>query len=55
VPGLTLPLAHEEDPTVNGLFGMASFVFVRADGTVASSFKRVPTEQELTKSLAALR
>ncbi len=55
VPGLTLPRAHEETPTVNGLFGMASFVFVRADGTIAASFNRVPTKQQLTQSLAALR
>jgi hypothetical protein len=55
VPGLTLPLAHEETPTVNGLFAMASFVFVRADGTVSASFSRVPTKQELTQSLAALQ
>jgi hypothetical protein len=55
VPGLTLPLAHEETPTVNGLFALASFVFVRADGTIAASYDRPPTKQQLTQSVAALR
>ncbi|TCM48754.1 hypothetical protein EV648_10318 [Kribbella sp. VKM Ac-2568] len=55
VPGLTLPLAHEDTPTVNGLFALASFAFVGADSTIVASYNRVPTEQELTQSLAALR
>jgi hypothetical protein len=58
VPGVTLTLAHEETPAVQnsfGLSGMVGFVFVRSDGTIAASYDRAPTKQQLKQSLAALK
>jgi hypothetical protein len=40
---------------VQGSFGRASFVFVRSDGTIAASYDRAPTKQQITQGLAALR
>jgi hypothetical protein len=57
VPGLTLTLAHEQTPVVQNSFGLTEllgFVFVRSDGTVAASYDRAPTKQQITQSLAAL-
>jgi peroxiredoxin len=57
VPGVTLPLAHEQTPVVQnsfGLSGMVSFVFVGADGAIAATYDRAPTKQQITQSLAAL-
>jgi AhpC/TSA family len=57
VPGVTLTLAHEQTPVVQNSFGlteMLGFVFVRSDGTVASTYDRAPTKQQITQSLAAL-
>jgi hypothetical protein len=55
VPGLTLTLAHEETQVVQGSFALASFVFVRSDGTIAASYDRAPTKQQITQRLAALQ
>jgi peroxiredoxin len=57
VTGVTLTLAHEQTPVVQNSFGlteMLGFAFVRSDGTVAASYDRAPTKQQITQSLAAL-
>jgi hypothetical protein len=55
VPGVTLTLAHEQTGIVSGAFGRASIVFVNSDGTIAASYLRTPTKQQITQGLASLR
>lgn len=55
VPGLTLTLAQEKTGTVAGAFGLASYVFVSSDGTIAASYLRTPTKLQITQGLAALQ
>lgn len=56
--GVTLAIAHAQRPDVQrrfGLTGLLGVVFVRSDGTIASSYDRAPTSKEITSSLTAIQ
>jgi hypothetical protein len=49
------PTATRLDSCCTPPRGRASFVFVGSDGAIAAAYDTVPTKQQITQSLAALR
>lgn len=57
-PGLTLRVANDPSPTLQNSLGLSKtvgFAFVGSDGKVTVTYDRAATQQELERSLAALK